>query len=127
MISGKAPQPTSTPSCPAAEASDQLTALLEKMASALTTLDAAALLAIEPELDRAIVRLGALTEVGDRAQVLAATQRAGAALLRCRRLGASFSNVARALGRIGQVANGYDRTGTYVDGVPGRASLQIRA
>jgi hypothetical protein len=71
--------------------------------------------------------VAAVTEIGDALEARAAARRAGAALLRCRRLGASFSGIARALGRVGRVADGYDRAGTYLEPAFGRSSLQKRA
>ena len=113
----------------AAEATARLADLLDRIGDALVAIDAEALLGVEADLFTAVAALGALTEVGgDHVVYEAAAKRARAGLLRCRRLGASFSGIARSLARVGRPAT-YDREGSYLDGVSGRPSLsvQIRA
>ena len=112
---------------PIVDATERLTGLLNRIGDALVSVDAAALLAAEAELSVAIAAVGNTSAVGDHAAVLVAARRASAALLRCRRLGASFSGVARALGRVGRQADGYDRAGSYVESAGVRSSVQIRA
>jgi hypothetical protein len=127
MTLDRAPEFSATPRLPSAEATEHLARLLTRLADALVAVDAAALLEIEPELGGAIAALGVCTGIGGRAEVAAAAGRAGAALLRCRRLGASFSGMARALGRVGQAEDGYDRAGTYIERPRVYSSLQLRA
>ena len=107
----------------------RLADLLDRTGDALVAVDTEALLAIEAEISGAVAELAVVTEVGDRPAFLAAARRARAALLRCRRLGASFSGVARALGQIGR-ASEYDRSGGYSASAgsgPRMLSVEIRA
>jgi hypothetical protein len=111
---------------PAVAATERLTYLLGRMGDALAAVDAKALLEVESELGSAIAAVSAVTTVGDRAAARAAARKALAALLRCRRLGATFSGVARTLGQRGRVVGGYNRLGGYVArAVP--SSVLVRA
>jgi hypothetical protein len=106
-------------------ATEHLAALLDRIGDALVAVDTAALLAAEAELRQIAGTLGAPTEVD--AATVAAARRASAALLRCRRLGASFSGVVRAVESVGRVNDGYDRVGGYIESFGIRPSVQIRA
>lgn len=116
-----------TRSNPTADATEQLAGLLNRIGDALVAVDATALLAVEVEVGYAIAALGAVTDLGDRAATIAAARRVSTALLRCRRLGASFSAVARAMGCVGRAADGYDRAGSYIESTGVRSSVQMRA
>jgi hypothetical protein len=99
---------------------------LDRIGDALVGLDAEALLAAEELLGGSMAALAASREVLDRGAALGAGRHARAALLRCRRLGASFSGMSRALAHLGGGDN-YDRAGTYVQPAGGLSSLKATA
>ena len=111
----------------AADAAVELHAALARVAGALARTDAEALLGAEEGLGRALSGIGGVADAGDRVAAAAALREARAALLRCRRLGASFTTVSRAILRIGDTApGGYDRAGSYVDRLAGVVSVRAR-
>jgi len=110
----------------AAAVAGQLGAALTRVGDALALLDADALLAAEEALGQAVAAVVVAGAAADRASALDAIRHARAALMRCRRLGASFSGVARAMGRAGQVVDGYDRAGAYVERAGVRPSVLAR-
>ena len=75
----------------------RLRAALERMAGALAHPDLAALLAGESEIEVALAELPAIYELSpeERRAVRVEVERAHAALLRCRRLGAALGNFVR--------------------------------
>jgi hypothetical protein len=98
------------------EATRRLTAALTRVGDALAAVDAEALLAAEAELNGAVVAVQAVPlAAGDREALLSAVRGAQAALLRCRRLGASWLHLARAFMRVGGADPGYDRAGVAVE------------
>jgi hypothetical protein len=99
-----------------AEVAAELTAALRQVGDALVRVDADALLAAEVELNRAMANLTSVPYAGDRRQALGAVRQAQAALLRCRRLGASLSTVSRAmLSASAPAPDGYTRSGDHLD------------
>jgi hypothetical protein len=117
---------TPRPAGTVAEAAERLTRVLDRMNGALVASDAAALLALESELQVALAAAGRVAHAGDRACGIAAVASARVVLERCQRLGSSFSEVARGLARISGATDGYDRAGGYVDRA-GRSSWLRRA
>jgi len=113
----------------AAEAAVELNAALTRVAEALARTDADALLGAEEGLGRALAGISGVAEAGDRVAAGATLRQARAVLLRCRRLGASFTTVSRAVLRIGDTApGGYNRAGSYVDrDVDYRGVMSVRA
>jgi hypothetical protein len=110
---------------PAVDATRQLACVLGRIGDALAAVDAPTLLSLEGDLSGALAALYA-ARLGDRAAARAAAEQGLAALQRCRRLGASFSNVARALRQVGPRVDGYDRAGAYTERTV-RASVLVRA
>jgi hypothetical protein len=108
------------------DATLHLARILDSMGDALVAVDVTALLAVESELGAAIAAIHPVAKVGDHAAVRIAADQALTALLRCRRLGASFSDIARALGRVSGATDGYDCMGDYVTRGT-RASVLVRA
>jgi len=100
---------------PMVAAIDRVTSFLNQVGDALVALDSVALLAAEADLGGALAELNAQMRVGDRAATRAAGRRAQAALLRCRRLGVSFTSVVRAVNRVGEPAVEYTRTGSQIE------------
>ena len=130
MMSPQDSRPSATsPDCPV-DATRQLTRILDRMGDALAAMDVTALLAVEGDLGSALAAIDAGMHAGmqvaDRAAARAAARQALTALLRCRRLGASFSDVASAMSRIGGAPAGYDCMGGYVERTV-RSSIVVRA
>jgi hypothetical protein len=125
MMTPRQSGPSTTSRDPAVVATEELARVLDRFGDALVDVNAAALLAVQGELDGAVAAMSVVTTVGDHAAARAATGHALQALLRCRRLGASFSDAARALGRVGR-SDGYDRAGGYVERAI-HSSVQVRA
>jgi hypothetical protein len=111
---------------PVVEATEQLTRLLDRLGDALAAVDTAALLGVESELSAVLAVMNVNAVCADGAAARSAAQTALTALDRCRRLGASFSGIARALGQRGRAVGGYDRSGGYLDRA-GRSSVLVRA
>ncbi len=101
----------------AVETAEQLCAVLERIASALVVLDNAALLAAEVTLADLVASFGTdcPPAAADRAAVEAIVRRGRTALLRCRRLGGSFTSVARARLAACAVPDTYTRVGVAAD------------
>ena len=97
---------------------------LRQVGDALVALDANDMLSAESSLSAAMAALHSVPETTDRAALTVACRQVQTELLRCRRLGASFSKVARAFARRGAAVDGYDRAGGYYDGVTARPSLR---
>jgi hypothetical protein len=111
-----------------ADAAADLTAALHRIGDALVRVDSDALRAVEVDVSRAMTNLAAGRDAGDRQCALDALRQAQAALLRCRRLGASLSTVSRALLRAGAATtDGYSRAGGYLDRAFIHSSMRITA
>jgi hypothetical protein len=106
---------------------DQLCDALNAIGDALADLDLDRMLAAEPQLRDSMAALTAVPLAADKAAVKAGCDRARTALLRCRRLGASFSRAARSLTGAATAADAYDKSGAHVDSAGLRAVLQLRA
>jgi hypothetical protein len=80
------------------EQAERLCGVLERIAGALVELDNEALLAAESTLAELVSAFQTMAPctAADRASVEAVVRRGRAALMRCRRLGASFTGIARA-------------------------------
>jgi hypothetical protein len=118
--------PTTQAPGTAAAVASQLRAALTRVGDALAGVDADALLAAEEALGQAVAAVAIAGDAADRPAAVEAVRRARAELMRCRRLGASFSGLARAMGRVGQVVDGYDRAGGYVASAGVRPSVLAR-
>jgi len=105
---------------------DQLCDALKAVGDALADLDLDRMLAVEPQLRDSMAALAAAPVAGDKAAVKAGCERARTALLRCRRLGASFSRAARSLNGTTPAGDAYDKSGAHVDSAGLRAVLQFR-
>jgi hypothetical protein len=114
-----------TPACDASAAARQVSHALERIAVALARIDASALLAAEADLGRGLAQLDTVRVVSDRDAALVASRDAKAALLRCRRLGASFSRLARAFQQADPATGAYDRAGGVAG--PTERSSVVRA
>lgn len=100
---------------PVVESAERLCATLERIGDALVTLDAQTLVETEETLGRLLAALAAENvQPGHQARLEPLVRRAREALLRCRRLGASFSSVARARLQLHVGTETYGRMGEYV-------------
>ena len=88
---------------------------LERLGDALVTLDADTLLETEATLAQLMSALSAGHQVEDRAALEAMVRRAADALLRCRRLGASYTSIAGTRLRMVAGAQTYGPTGGFVE------------
>jgi hypothetical protein len=86
---------------------------LERLGEALTTLDTDTLLDTEATLEQLLAALASGHTVQDREGLEALVRRAGAALLRCRQLGHSFSGFAGTRLRMIAGAETYGRNGAF--------------
>ena len=106
---------------------ERLGASLEQVGDALIRLDTDTLLASEVDIARLMDELASVKEASpdERDAVVAQARRARAALLRCRRLGASFAAVARV--RLPMCTGGqtYGRAGQFAP--PPARDSQVKA
>ena len=86
---------------------------LDRIGDALVALDADTLLDTEATLEQLLAALAAGQTVQDRAGLEALVRRAGESLLRCRRLGASFTGIAGARLRLRTGVDTYARDGAF--------------
>jgi hypothetical protein len=109
------------------DAAGQLCVVLERIAEALVRLDNEALLNAEADLAPLVGTFDAVTPAGvaDRALLEAWVRRGRAALMRCHRLGASFTAIARARLAACSAFDTYSRAGAVVD--PRGPSPTVRA
>jgi hypothetical protein len=105
---------------------DQLCEALDVIGDALADVDLDRMLAAEPRLRGAMAALATSAPLTNNTSTTPGCERAKAALLRCRRLGASFSRAARTLTGVGTVSDAYDKSGAHVDSAALRAVLQVR-
>ena len=108
------------------EAAERLCDTLERIGDALVTLDASTLLETEESLGRLIAVLSSRA-VADRAALERVVRRSRAALLRCRRLGASYNATARVRLQLCTSVGHYGPGGDLVDGMPPAPVLKATA
>ncbi len=99
------------------DATEQLCVVLERIAAALVRLDNEALLAAEAELASLVGTFDDVAPAGvpDRALLEAQVRRGRAALMRCHRLGTSFTAIARARLAGRSTFDTYTRIGAVAD------------
>ena len=105
----------------------RLCATLERVGDALVALDTETLLETEETLGRLLATLALGEKVHDKAALEPLVQRGREALLRCRRLGASFSGIARARLHLHTAVDAYGRDGVYVEPPLAGSALKARA
>jgi hypothetical protein len=105
---------TETPD-PIVATATRLCDTLDRLGDALVTLDADTLLETEATLAQLTAALAAGHPVHDRDGLEAMVRRAATALLRCRRLGASYTSIAGTRLRMIAGAQTYGPTGGYVE------------
>ncbi len=92
---------------------ERLCETLERLGDALVSLDADTLLDTEETLEQLLSALQAPGEPADKAALKQLAVRATNALLRCRRLGASFSGIAGTRLRLRTGVETYGRSGSF--------------
>jgi hypothetical protein len=112
----------------AIEAAERLCEVLEQVAAAMVTLDNEALLVAEVKLAELVGGFQADRTVAapEPAVVEALVRRGRNALMRCRRLGASYTAVTRARLAMASTSDTYNRVGTVTAPV-GPSSSTVRA
>ena len=109
------------------ESAERLCATLERLGDALVTLDAQTLLETEESLSRLVAVLSS-GAVSDRSADLEPIVRRGRkALLRCRRLGASYEASAKVRLQFCTGSGPYDRDGGLVERAPAATTLRASA
>ena len=104
---------------------ERLCETLERIGDALVSLDAETLLDTQETLERLVSALSAGGEVEDKEALRQMAQRASAALLRCRRLGASFSGIAGTRLRLRTGVETYGRTGSFDEPVVAGSAVRV--
>src|SRR5262245_33448328 len=104
---------------------ERLCQTLERIGDALVSLDTSTLLETESTLEQLLAALASGHEVSDKAALERLARRAGDALLRCRRLGASFSSVAGARLRLRTGVETYGRDGAYLQPVVSGSAVKV--
>jgi hypothetical protein len=118
--------PTLREKQPAVDAAERLCSALNQVANALVGLDLETLLAAEQTLSEVVRSFPPLQQSeADDSEIKAVVQQARAALLRCRRLGASFASVARERLHACSGSDEYGRAGAYVPR-PSVSTVKVR-
>lgn len=100
------------------ESAERLCTTLERIGDALVAVDTATLLQTEDTLGRLLAVLTAPASARTPAEIEPLANRARAALVRCRALGASFNSVARVRLPLCTGGEGYGPDGDYSAGGP---------
>ena len=108
------------------DSAQRLCDTLERIGDALVTLDTATLLETEETLSHLVAVLASGQELENPAALEPLVRRGREALLRCRRMGNSFSAVAKVRLQLCTGVGGYGRDGDYL-GASGAPSLEVTA
>lgn len=112
---------------PVVETAERLCSTLERIGDALVALDADTLLETEETLGQLLAALAASGEVQNKPALEASVNRARQALLRSRRLGASFTSLAGARLRMRSGLETYGHHGGYLEPAVSGASVKVSA
>jgi hypothetical protein len=104
---------------------ERLCETLERIGDALVAVDAETLLETQDTLERLLTTLGRAEVVQDKPALEAVIRRAIEALLRCRRLGASFSTIAGTRLRMRTGLETYGRDGGYVEPAVSGSAVKV--
>jgi hypothetical protein len=110
---------------PMVASAERLCQTLERIGDALVSLDAQTLLETEESLAQMLAALSASDAIHDKAALRDRVTRARDALLRCRRLGASYTSVAGPRVRLRTGSELYGRTGEYVEQAVSGAKVKV--
>lgn len=109
------------------ESAERLCSTLERLGDALVTLDAATLLETEESLARLVAVLSSGGGPERSAELEPIVRRGRNALLRCRRLGASYGATAKVRLQFCTGAGHYDRDGDLGERTPASTALKATA
>lgn len=98
---------------------------LDRIGDALVSLDTETLLDTEATLEQLLAALAGGHTVQDRAELEALVRRAAASLLRCRRLGASFTGIAGARLRLRSGVESYGRDGGFYETAVSGSAMKV--
>jgi hypothetical protein len=110
---------------PLVACAERLCETLDRIGDALVSLDAATLLETEDTLEQLLSAMAAGGQVQDADALARLTERAAAALQRCRRLGASFSGMAGTRLRLRTGVETYGKTGDFVEPAAGGIAVKV--
>jgi len=110
---------------PIVQTAQRLCETLERVGDALVEVDAETLLETQDTLERLLTTLAAAQSVQDKPALEAVVRRALDALLRCRRLGASFSAIAGSRLRMRTGLETYGRDGEYVQPAVSGSAVKV--
>ena len=98
---------------PIVQKAERLCETLARIGDALMSMDGATLLETEETLEQLLSALSTVRQVDDKAALAGTVRRAAEALVRCRRLGASFSSIAGTRLRMRTGTETYGRDGAF--------------
>lgn len=104
---------------------ERLCETLERIGDALVAIDAETLVETQDTLEQLVSALNAGGAVEDVDALKRTARRAATALLRCRRLGASFSGIAGTRLRLRTGVETYGRTGSFVEPAVSGAAVKV--
>jgi hypothetical protein len=110
---------------PIVQLAQRLCETLERIGDALVAVDAETLLETEETLGHLLTALSKSQSVQDKPQLEVLIGRAAQALLRCRRLGASFTAIAGTRVRMRTGVEAYDRDGEYVQPAVSGSTVKV--
>lgn len=112
---------------PIVQTAERLCETLERIGDALVAIDSQTLLETEETLECLLSALAAGRDVQDKPALEAVVHRAADALLRCRRLGASFSSIAGTRLRMRTGVETYGRDGEYTEHAVSGSAVKVMA
>ena len=104
---------------------ERLCETLERIGDALVAIDAPTLLETEETLEQLLSALATVKHVEDKPGLEAMVRRAAEALLRCRRLGASFASVAGTRLRMRTGTETYGRDGGFKEHAVSGSAVKV--
>jgi hypothetical protein len=110
---------------PIVRTAERLCETLERIGDALVAVDAETLLETQDNFERLLTALGAAQTVQDKPALEAVVRRAVDALIRCRRLGASFSSIAGTRLRMRTGLATYGRDGEFVEPAVSGSTVKV--
>ena len=110
---------------PLVACAERLCETLDRIGDALVSLDGETMLETQETLEQLLSAMAAGGQVRDPEALARLTERAAAALQRCRRLGASFTGIAGTRLRLRTGVETYDKTGDFVEPAAGGLAVKV--
>ena len=104
---------------------ERLCETLERIGDALVSIDAETLVDTQETLEQLVSALNAPTDVHDKDALKRTARRAASALMRCRRLGASFSGIAGTRLRLRTGLETYGPTGSFAETAASGVAVKV--